>query len=331
MNEQMGISVATDQSGQPGPPPYEEMVWIPGGTFLMGSDHHYPEEGPTHAVTMSGFWMDTSTVTNAQFQRFVEETDYVTVAERQPDLREYPGALPELLVPGSAVFQQPPHRVDLRNPGNWWIYVPGANWQNPEGPGSSLKGRRNHPVVHVAYEDVLAYAAWAGKELPTEAQWECAARGGVEGAVYTWGNAFAPSGKLMANTWQGEFPWQNLVTDGYQRTAPVGSFPPNGYGLYDMAGNVWEWTTDWYQERHPANATRACCVPVNPRGGTREQSVDPAQAELSIPRKVLKGGSFLCAPNYCLRYRPAARIPETIDTSTCHISFRCVVNVSPDH
>ena len=187
MNEQMGISVAADQPGQPGSPPYEDMVWIPGGTFLMGSDHHYPEEGPTHAVTMSGFWMDTSTVTNAQFQRFVEETDYVTVAERQPDPREYPGALPELLVPGSAVFQQPPHRVDLRNPGNWWIYVPGANWQNPEGPGSSLKGRRNHPVVHVAYEDVLAYAAWAGKELPTEAQWECAARGGVAGAVYTWG------------------------------------------------------------------------------------------------------------------------------------------------
>ena len=208
--------------------------------------------------------------------------------------------------------------------------MPGANWLNPEGPGSSLKGRRNHPVVHVAYEDVLAYAAWAGKELPTEAQWECAARGGVEGAVYTWGNEFAPGGKLMANTWQGEFPWQNLLSDGYARTAPVGSFPPNGFGLYDMAGNVWEWTTDWYQERHPANATRACCIPVNPRGGTREQSVDPAQPESSIPRKVLKGGSFLCAPNYCLRYRPEARIPETIDTSTCHIGFRCVVTVSSE-
>jgi len=315
------------QPPEPGLPPHENMCWIPGGTFLMGSNQHYPEEGPTHHVTVDGFWMDLYTVTNADFQRFVEATDYVTVAERPLNPQDYPGALPELLVPGSAVFQKPPHRVDLRNPGNWWAYIPGANWQNPEGPKSSLKGRMKHPVVHIAYEDAEAYAAWAGKSLPTEAQWEFAARGGLEGAVYAWGNDFAPDGTLMANTWQGEFPWQNLLSDGYERTAPVGSFPPNGYGLYEMSGNVWEWTTDWYADRHPGEAHKACCIPVNPRGAALEQSFDPAQPEVRIPRKVLKGGSFLCAPNYCLRYRPAARIPETIDTSTCHIGFRCVINV----
>jgi formylglycine-generating enzyme len=333
MNDHIEISETenrpdqVDAPAQPGPPPRENMRWIPGGAFLRGSDQHYPEEGPTHQVTVDGFWMDQHTVTNADFQRFVEATDHVTVAERPLDPRDYPGALPELLVPGSAVFQKPAHRVDLRNPGNWWVYVPGANWQNPEGPKSSLKGRWKHPVVHIAYEDAEAYAAWAGKSLPTEAQWEFAARGGLEGAIYTWGNDFAPGGTLMANTWQGEFPWQNLLSDGYERTAPVASFPPNGYGLYDMAGNVWEWTTDWYQHHHTGEEHKACCVPVNPRGATKEQSFDPAQPEVRIPRKVLKGGSFLCAPNYCLRYRPAARIPETIDTSTCHIGFRCIVNV----
>jgi len=315
------------QPPEPGLPPHENMRWIPGGTFLMGSNQHYPEEGPTHHVTVDGFWMDLYTVTNTDFQRFVEATDYVTVAERPLNPQDYPGALPELLVPGSAVFQKPPHRVDLRNPGNWWAYIPGANWQNPEGPKSSLKGRMKHPVVHIAYEDAEAYAAWAGKSLPTEAQWEFAARGGLEGAVYAWGNDFAPDGTLMANTWQGEFPWQNLLSDGYERTAPVGSFPPNGYGLYEMSGNVWEWTTDWYADHHPGEAHKACCIPVNPRGAALEQSFDPAQPEVRIPRKVLKGGSFLCAPNYCLRYRPAARIPETIDTSTCHIGLRCVINV----
>jgi len=205
--------------------------------------------------------------------------------------------------------------------------VPGANWRHPEGPDSSLEGRENHPVVHVAYEDAEAYATWVGKTLPTEAQWERAARGGLEGATYTWGNEFAPGGIMMANTWQGEFPWQNLLTDGYARTAPVGSFPPNGYGLYDMAGNVWEWTTDWYQAHHPNESARACCAPVNPKGAAREESFDPAQPLIRIPRKVLKGGSYLCAPNYCLRYRPAARIPEMIDTSTGHIGFRCIFNM----
>jgi sulfatase modifying factor 1 len=318
-------------AAQPGEPPHPDMVWIPGGTFLMGSDSHYPEEAPAHDVTVDGFWMDTYTVTNAQFRHFIEETNYVTVAERPPNAQDYPDALPELLVPGSAVFQKPPHRVDLRNPGNWWAYVPGANWQHPEGPGSSLKGRQEHPVVHVAFEDAEAYARWAGKVLPTEAQWERAARAGLEAMTYTWGNEYAPGGRLMANTWQGEFPWQNLRADGKVGTMPVGSFPPNRYGLYDMAGNVWEWTADWYQARHPVKASKACCIPVNPKGATQEQSVDPTQPTIHMPRKVLKGGSFLCAPNYCLRYRPAARIPETIDTSTCHIGFRCVVTVPPQN
>src|SRR6266568_8873417 len=277
-----------DTSSWPSPPPDANMAWIPGGTFLMGSDHHYPEEGPTHHVTVDGFWMDLYTVTNADFHRFVEATDYVTVAERPLNPQDYPGALPELLVPGSAVFQKPPHRVDLRNPGNWWAYIPGANWQNPEGPKSSLKGRMKHPVVHIAYEDAEAYAAWAGKSLPTEAQWEFAARGGLEGAVYAWGNDFAPDGTLMANTWQGEFPWQNLLSDGYERTAPVGSFPPNGYGLYEMAGNVWEWTTDWYQDH--GKIEKACCTLDNPRGGDPEQSRDPRTPNIRIPRKVMKGG-----------------------------------------
>ena len=232
----------------PNSEPFENMVWIPGGTFLMGSDQHYPEESPVHKETVDGFWMDQYLVTNADFARFVDATHYLTVAERVPDAAQYPGALPHMLVAGSVVFRQPSQRVDLRNHYNWWTYVPGASWRHPIGPESSLAGLEDHPVVHVAYEDVEAYATWAGKEIPTEAEWEFAARGGLEGAVYTWGNEFAPDGKMMANTWQGEFPIQNLLVDGFERTSPVGSFPANGYGLCDMAGNVWEWTRDWYQE-----------------------------------------------------------------------------------
>lgn len=300
------------------------MVWIPGGTFLMGSDKHYPEEAPAHYVKVDGFWMDRYAVTNEQFARFVKATRYVTFAERRPNPKDYPGAPPEMLVPGSLVFVQPRRPVDLNNYFNWWAWVPGANWRHPEGPGSSIKGREHHPVVQVTYEDAAAYAKWAGKSLPTEAEWEFAARGGLEGAEYVWGNEFAPGGQMMANTWQGEFPVRNLLLDGYLATAPVGSFPPNGYGLYDMAGNVWEWTADWYQEHHQ-QPTSPCCAPVNPRGGTVEQSYDPQMPEVRIPRKVSKGGSFLCAPNYCLRYRPAARMPQTIDTSTCHQGFRCLI------
>jgi formylglycine-generating enzyme len=308
----------------PRPAPYENMAWIPGGTFLMGSNDHYPEETPVHHVTVEGFWMDKYTVTNEQFSRFVEATRYLTVAERPLNPADYPGAKPEMLAPGSIVFRKPSHRVDLRNHFNWWTYALGASWRNPFGPGSSLKKRMaRRPVVHIAYEDAEAYARWADKELPTEAEWEFAARGGLEGAVYAWGDEFAPGGKMMANTWQGEFPVVNLLTDGYERTSPVGSFPPNGYGLYDMAGNVWEWTTDWYQER--GQVANSCCASLNPRGEGRETSIDLRTPEIRIPRKVLKGGSYLCAPNYCLRYRPAARIAQQIDSGTCHQSFRCIV------
>ena len=239
----------------------------------MGSDKHYPEEAPAHEVTVEGFWMDRHTVTNEEFRKFVEATKHVTSAERAPKAEDYPGAKPELLVPASVVFNKPRQRVDLRDCYNWWIYVPGANWRHPEGPASSLKGKAKHPVVHVAYEDVEAYAKWIGKELPTEAEWEFAARGGLNGAEFVWGDAFTPDGKHMANTWQGEFPWQNLKEDGFEGTAPVGSFPANGYGLYEMAGNVWEWTTDWYQEHK--EIPQSCCASFNPRGGERDKSYDP--------------------------------------------------------
>ena len=306
-------------------PPHKNMVWIPGGTFLMGSDQHYPEEAPVHRTTVDAFWMDQYTVTNADFRRFVEATGYITIAERVPEAAAYPGALPHMLVAGSVVFRPPRHRVDLRNHFNWWAWVPGADWRHPEGPGSSLDSRWDHPVVHVAFQEVEAYAKWAGKELPTEAEWEFAARGGLEGAVYTWGDEFAPDGKMMANTWQGEFPIQNLLLDGYERTSPVGAFPHNGYGLYDMAGNVWEWTVDWFQSHHkPAGA----CCSGSVKNEVRETSYDPQTPDIRIPRKVLKGGSFLCAANYCLRYRPAARIPQQVDTGTCHQGFRCIVRVN---
>ena len=307
-------------------PPFPDMVWVPGGTFLMGSNDHYPEESPAHEVTVDGFWMDQYTVTNSQFAKFVEETSYVTLAERPPDPAQYPGAKPEMLVAGSVVFQQPTQRVDLRNRYNWWTWIKGANWKHPEGPGSSLRGRVNHPVVHVALEDVDTYLKWAGKELPTEAEWERAARGGIAAAVYCWGDEFAPNGKMMANTWQGEFPVQNLKTDGFDRTAPVGSFPANEYGLHDMAGNVWQWTKDWY--RAHAEVKHSCCSSLNPRGADKEKSYDPQSRDLKIARKVLKGGSYLCAPNYCMRYRPAARIPHEIDTGTNHIGFRGIVHPS---
>jgi formylglycine-generating enzyme required for sulfatase activity len=308
----------------PGLAPYEHMAWIPGGTFLMGSNDHYPEEAPAHYATVEAFWMDKAPVTNEQFNRFIEATGYLTVAERPLNPDDYPGAKPEMLAPGSIVFKKPPGRVDLRNHFDWWTYALGASWRHPMGPGSSLKkGMARHPVAHIAYEDAEAYARWAGKELPTEAEWEYAARGGLEGAAYTWGNEFAPNGKMMANTWQGEFPVVNLLTDGYERTSPIGSFPPNGYGLYDMAGNVWEWTTDWYQER--GKIANSCCANFNPKGGEKEASIDSRTPEIRIPRKVLKGGSYLCAPNYCLRYRPAARIAQQIDSGTCHQGFRCIV------
>jgi formylglycine-generating enzyme required for sulfatase activity len=243
------------------------------------------------------------------------------VAERAPDPADYPGARPDMLVPASTVFRQPGHRVDLHNHYNWWTYVPGADWRHPQGPGSSIRNKPDHPVVQVAWADVVAYAAWAGKELPTEAEWELACRGGLEGATFAWGDELNPDGRWMANTWQGEFPIENTGQDGYEGTAPVGSFPANGYGLHDMIGNVWEWTADWYQAH--GELAHACCTVTNPRGGAQQRSIDPRDAA-AIPRRVMKGGSHLCAPNYCRRYRPAARMPQAVDTATSHLGFRCV-------
>ena len=299
-----------------------EMAWIEGGNFLMGSDRHYPEEAPAHRVKVDGFWIDVTPVTNAEFGRFVEATGYVTVAEHPADPKDYPGAKPEMLAPSSVVFTAPNKRVDMRNPYNWWSYVPGADWRHPRGPKTSIEGLENHPVVHVAYNDVAAYCYWAKKELPTEAQWEFASRGKLEGAGYAWGDVLQPDGRVMANTWQGEFPVQNLLEDGFEWTSPVGSFPANGYGLFDMIGNVWEWTSDWYQEHKLA--VHSCCGSVNPKGGDPEKSYDSRLNGIRIPRRVMKGGSYLCAPNYCQRYRPAARMGQPVDTSTCHLGFRCV-------
>jgi formylglycine-generating enzyme required for sulfatase activity len=306
------------------------MAWIPGGAFQMGSNDFYTEEAPVHTVTVDGFWMDEHTVTVAEFRRFVRDTGHVTVAERPLDPASYPEADPSLLVPGSLVFHKTRGPVDLNDVHHWWRYVPGASWLHPEGPGSNTGGRDRHPVTHVAYEDVVAYATWAGKDLPTEAEWEFAARGGIEGAVFTWGDEFAPRGRMMANTWQGEFPWQNLRSDGYEGTSPVGCFPANGYGLFDMAGNVWEWTRDFYVPGHPDEPEHACCAPLNPRVETPDQSYAHGQPGAHFPRRAIKGGSHLCAPNYCLRYRPAARQPQMVETSMAHLGFRCVIRPGPD-
>jgi len=298
-------------------PARKGMVWVPGGAFAMGSNDHYPEEAPVRDVTVEGFWIDEHPVTNLEFTRFVKDTGHVTFAERTPDPEQYPGALPEMLFAGSIVFKKSAGPVDLQNPYNWWEWRKGADWRHPEGPGSSLHGRERHPVVHVTFSDAEAYATWAGKELATEAEWEFAARGGHGGAEFAWGDDYMPDGKAMANTWQGEFPYENLLVDGYEGTSPVGSFPPNSYGLLDMIGNVWEWTTNWYTAEHK---TASACCGADPRA----ESVEPGDPS-GIPRRVMKGGSHLCAPNYCRRYRPAARMAQTIDTSTCHLGFRCIV------
>ncbi|MFL5134216.1 MAG: formylglycine-generating enzyme family protein [Microvirga sp.] len=300
------------------------MVFIPGGAFRMGSDRHYPEEAPVHRVAVDGFWIDRAPVTNAQFRRFVAATGHVTFAEIAPKAEEYPGALPHMLKAGSLVFSPPTHPVDLADWSQWWTFGFGASWRKPYGPGSSIKGLDDHPVVHVAYRDADAYARWAGKALPTEAEWELAARGGLEGAEFAWGDELAPGGQRMANTWQGEFPHRNTSASAYKRTSSVESFPPNGFGLHDMIGNVWEWTTDWFAQKHEADAPKSCCIPENPRGGREADSYDPCQPQIQIPRKVIKGGSHLCAPSYCRRYRPAARHAQPVDTSTSHVGFRCI-------
>lgn len=299
-----------------------DLVSIPGGTYLLGSDRHEPEEAPVHPVRVDGFEIARTEVTNRDYARFVTDTGYVTVAERPLDPADYPGAPVENLQPGSMVFVGTPGPVDLRHLSQWWAWVPGASWRHPEGRRSSIDARMDHPVVHVAHEDAAAYAEWAGLSLPTEAEWEVAARGSIEGAAFTWGDDPDSEAHPLANYYRGDFPWR--PRPGWGTTRPVGSFPANGYGLYDMAGNVWEWTDDWYAPRHPDVADKPCCVPHNPRGPKVEESFDPAQPQFPIPRRVIKGGSFLCADSYCRRYRPAARRPQMIDTGMSHIGFRCV-------
>jgi sulfatase modifying factor 1 len=287
----------------------EGMLWVPGASFTMGSSAFYPEEGPTHTARVESLWVDRHPVTNDLFAQFVAATGYLTTAERPLD----PALLPGLddYSPGSMVFRATSGPVDLRNWRAWWTWVPGASWSRPRGPGSDLGGIGDHPVVQVSYADAASYATWAGKELPTEAEWEHAARGGLEGAVYAWGDDVRPAGTLMANTWQGSFPYENTGARGWVGTSPVGTFAPNGYGLQDVTGNVWEWTADaWSGSHHPPASP--CCAPPS------------LASSAEVGSRVLKGGSHLCSPEYCLRYRPAARSPESEDTSTTHIGFRCV-------
>jgi len=306
------VSVATDV----------EMVWIPQTTFRMGSDRDYPEERPVHRVSVDGFWIDRTPVTNASFARFVAATRYTTTAETATESRNCANGRPGVPLAGSLVFVRPQRESPASH---CWRVVSGADWQHPFGPDSAIDARTQHPVVHVTYQDAVAFASWAGKELPTEAEWECAARGGLDGAPYAWGDEWMPGGRLLANTWQGEFPWLNRCEDGWEDTSPVDAFPPNGYGVYDMIGNAWEWTSDWFLPQHPSEDRRGHVIPHNPTGGQEGASYDPDLPTLRIPRKVLKGGSYLSAPNYCRRYRPSARVPEAVDLSACHLGFRCIV------
>jgi formylglycine-generating enzyme required for sulfatase activity len=297
------------------------MVPMTGGTFRMGADDQYPEEAPARRVSVDPFLIARSPVTNRQFARFVNETGYVTLAERTPDPADYPGADRRLLRAGSSVFTGTKGQVPLTDPLQWWAYLPGANWKHPEGKGSGIASRQDHPVVHTAYEDAVAYADWAGARLPTEAEWEFASRGGLDGAAFAWGDELAPDGEQRANYWLGDFPWRKHPAKQWRTTSPIGSYPPNGFGLVDMIGNVWEWTSDWFAR--PEAPSSPCCVPSNPRGGSEAASLDVS----GFPRKVLKGGSHLCAESYCQRYRPAARHPQTVDTSTSHIGFRCARSI----
>lgn len=299
---------------------------IPAGIVHMGSDRFYPEERPRRRVRVAAFWIDETPVTNRDFAAFVAATGHRTTAEIAPDPHDFPDMDPNLAHPGSLVFQKSPVPVPTNDPRNWWRFVLGADWRHPTGPDSSLEGLEDHPVVHVTHADASAYASWIGKSLPTEAEWEYAARGGLEDTDYAWGDTLEPEGTVLANYWRGLFPSSNLRTDGY-RTTPVGSYPPNGYALSDMIGNVWEWTNDWYilPERQLANTrSRPCCLSSDPRGGTLRESIDRGVAGPRLGRKVIKGGSHLCAENYCQRYRPAARHPQTIDSSTSHVGFRCI-------
>jgi formylglycine-generating enzyme required for sulfatase activity len=313
-----------------GPAP-EGMAWIPGGEFSMGAQDP-PDIGdavgmqattdsrPIHRVYVDGFWMDATEVTNAQFAAFVKDTGYVTLAERIPDAGDFPGAPPENLVAGSVVFSPPDHAVPLNNHLQWWAYVRHANWRHPRGPDSSIAGKDGEPVVHIAYEDALAYSAWAGNRLPSEAEWEFAARGGLTGQVYAWGNDFRGEGQWMANTHQGHFPDHDTAADGHVGIAPVAQFPPNAYGLYDMGGNVWEWVSDWYRPDYYAALAAAGGIARNPRGPA--SSFDPA--EPGERKRVMRGGSFLCTDQYCSRYMVGTRGKGDIATGTNHLGFRTV-------
>jgi len=318
----MSYSSSTASASSKTSPP-AEMIHIAGGTFAMGETRFYPEEGPVRDVTVDDFFMDAVPVTNRQFSRFVDDTGYMTTAEVPPDPAAYPGADPAMLVAGSLVFKAPRNAGEMRFWGDWWHYVPGACWHRPDGAAALTDAQLDHPVVHVSFSDASAFADWAGKRLPTEAEWEFAARGGLPGAAYSWGEEFEPDGQVMANTWNGNFPMADI--DGKQvGTSPVKSYPPNGYGLFDMIGNVWEWTADYWAERHPS--APSCCKPSAPQRSAAEASFDPMQPNIKIARKVLKGGSHLCAPSYCRRYRPAARQPEMVDSATSHLGFRCVAH-----
>lgn len=292
---------------------YCDVVCIPAATFRMGSGRHHAEEAPERRVMMAtDFHIDRYPVTNARFARFVAETGYITVAERPTDLtRTDPHKPPDF--PSSLVFHKTAGRPRAMNPRDWWNYLPGADWRHPRGPASSIERLGDHPVVHVAYADAFNYAAWAGKQLPTEAEWEFAARGGLIGSEYVWGNTLKPDGRVMANIWHGEFPWHNTREDGYEWTSPVGTFAPNGYGLYDMAGNVWEWTRDW--DDGCGRIHQACCL------------IDSTASTAWRPKKIVKGGSFLCAAGYCRRFRPAARMALMVETTTCDLGFRCVTRL----
>jgi formylglycine-generating enzyme required for sulfatase activity len=296
------------------------MVRLPGGTFRMGDDDHYPEERPSRDIPVEAFAIDRFPVTNRDFAAFVAATGHVTLAEQAPRAEDYPDADPELLRPGSAVFVPPAVMPPRMDPMLWWAYLPGADWRHPQGPESSIAGLEDHPVVHVCYADAQAFAVWAGKRLPREAEWEYAARGGRDHSAFQWGDELAPNGAMLANYWQGAFPIENSLADGWARTSPVDSYPANGFGLHDMIGNVWEWTSDWYWDQP---AVKPCCTSEAARAGSHDAN-DPGR---HFPRKVLKGGSHLCAENYCRRYRPAARYPQTVDSATSHIGFRCVADV----
>jgi formylglycine-generating enzyme required for sulfatase activity len=318
-------------TSMPSGPAPEGMVWIPGGEFSMGAPdppdmrdavgmQATTDSRPVHRVYVDGFWMDATEVTNAQFAGFVDDTGYVTVAERTPDARDFPGAPPEHLVAGSVTFSPPDHAVPLTDHFQWWSYVKGANWRHPRGPDSSISGQDTLPVVHVAYEDALAYSAWAGNRLPTEAEWEFAARGGLAGQVYAWGNEFRREGGWMANSHQGHFPDHDTAADGHAGIAPVAQFPPNAYGLYDVGGNVWEWVSDWYRPDYYAELAAAGGIARNPRGPA--SSFDPA--EPGERKRVMRGGSFLCTDQYCSRYMVGTRGKGDIGTGTNHLGFRTV-------